>query len=127
MSFTYDPSTSAGRMRLLATDTDSNNAIFSDDEIAAFLALEDDSVKRAAAAALDQIASSEALIQKRIKLLDLQTDGPAVAKALREHATALRQQADDEETAGAFDYAEMVVNQFSARDRLWNQRLRSGV
>lgn len=127
MSFTYDPSTSAGRVRLLATDTDSNNAIFSDDEIAAFLALEDDSVKRAAAAALDQIASSEALIQKRIKLLDLQTDGPAVAKALREHATALRQQADDEETAGAFDYAEMVVNQFSARDRLWNQRLRSGV
>lgn len=125
--FTYDPSTSAGRVRLLATDTDSDNAIFSDDEIDAFLALEDDNVKRAAATALDQIASSEALIQKRIKLLDLQTDGPAVAKALREHAAALRKQADDEETAGAFDYAEMVVNPFSARDRLWNQRLRSGV
>ncbi len=125
--FTYDPSTSAGRVRLLATDTDPDNAIFSDDEIAAYLALEDDNVKRAAATALDQIASSEALIQKRIKLLDLQTDGPAVAKALREHAAALRQQAESEETAGAFDYAEMVVNQFSARDRLWNQRLRSGV
>ena len=125
--FTYDPSTSAGRVRLLATDTDSDNAIFRDDEIDAFLALEDDSVKRAAATALDQIASSEALIQKRIKLLDLQTDGPAVAKALREHAAALRQQADDEEITGAFDYAEMVVNPFSARDRLWNQRLRSGV
>lgn len=125
--FTYDPSTSAGRVRLLATDTDSDNAIFTDDEIDAFLALEDDNVKRAAATALDQIASSEALIQKRIKLLDLQTDGPAVAKALREHAAALRKQADDEEITGAFDYAEMVVNPFSARDRLWNQRLRSGV
>lgn len=125
--FTYDPSTSAGRVRLLATDTDSTNAIFSDEEIAAFLALEDDNVKRAAATALDQIASSEALIQKRIKLLDLQTDGPAVAKALREHAATLRDQAGDEETVGAFDYAEMVVNQFSARDRLWNQRLRSGL
>lgn len=125
--FTYDPSTSAGRVRLLATDTDSDNAIFSDDEIDAFLALEDDNVKRAAATALDQIASSEALIQKRIKLLDLQTDGPAVAKALREHAATLREQADSEEITGAFDYAEMVVNPFSARDRLWNQRLRSGV
>lgn len=125
--FTYDPSTSAGRVRLLATDTDSTNAIFNDDEIAAFLALEDDSVKRAAATALDQIASSEALIQKRIKLLDLQTDGPAVAKALREHAATLREQADSEEITGTFDYAEMVVNPFSARDRLWNQRLRSGV
>lgn len=122
--FTYDPSTSAGRVRLLATDTDSDNAIFSDDEIAAFLALEDDSVKRAAATALDQIASSEALIQKRIKLLDLQTDGPAVATALRAHAKVLREQADDEETTGAFDYAEVVVNQFSARERLWNQVLR---
>lgn len=125
--FTYDPSTSAGRVRLLATDTDSDNAIFTDDEIDAFLALEDTNVKRAAATALDQIASSEALIQKRIKLLDLQTDGPAVSKALREHAAALRKQADDEEITGAFDYAEMVVNPFSARDRLWNQRLRSGV
>lgn len=122
--FTYDPSTAAGRVRLLATDTDSTNAIFSDDEIAAFLAMENDSVKRAAATALDQIASSEALIQKRIKLLDLQTDGPAVAKALREHAAVLRAQADDEETTGAFDYAEIVTNQFSARDRLWNQMLR---
>lgn len=122
--FTYDPSTPSGRVRLLATDTDSSNAIFQDNEIDAFLAMEGDSVKRAAATALDQIASSEALIQKRIKLLDLQTDGPAVATALRAHAALLRTQADDEETTGAFDYAETVVNQFSARERLWNQVLR---
>lgn len=125
--FTYDPSTPAGRVRLLATDTDADHAIFQDDEIDAFLAMESDSIKRAAATALDQIASSEALIQKRIKLLDLQTDGPAVAAELRKHAAELRKQADGEETAGAFDYAEMVVNPFSARERLWNQRLRSGV
>lgn len=125
--FTYDPSTPAGRVRLLATDTDADHAIFQDDEIDAFLAMESDSIKRAAATALDQIASSEALIQKRIKLLDLQTDGPAVATELRKHAAELRKQADGEETTGAFDYAEMVVNPFSARERLWNQRLRSGV
>lgn len=125
--FTYDVSTSAGRVRLLATDTDVDNAIFQDSEIEAFLAMEGDSVKLAAAAALDQIASSEALIQKRIKLLDLQTDGPAVAAELRKHAAALRLQADAEDITGMFDYAEMVVNPFSARERVWNQRLRGNV
>lgn len=45
-----------------------------------------------AANALDQIASSEALISKKITTQDLSTDGPAVAAQLRAHATALRQQ-----------------------------------
>lgn len=125
--FTYDVSTSAGRVRLLATDTDVDNAIFQDSEINAFLTMEGDSVKLAAATALDQIASSEALIQKRIKLLDLQTDGPAVAAELRKHAAALRRQAEAEDITGMFDYAEMVVNPFSARERLLNQRLRGHV
>lgn len=65
---------------------------FSDPEIESFLAMEDGSVKLAAAQALDTIASNEAMVSKRIKTLDLQTDGPAVAKSLREHATALRDQ-----------------------------------
>lgn len=127
MAFTYDPTTSRGRVRLLITDTDGSNVIFQDAEIDAFLALEDSSVKRAAASALDQIASSEALVQKRIRLLDLSTDGPAVAKALREHAAALRDQADKEEVEGAFDWAEMVVTDFAARERLRNQALRGAL
>jgi hypothetical protein len=127
MAFTYDVATSRGRVRLLITDTDGDHAIFTDAEVDAFLALESSSVKRAAATALDQIASSEALVQKRIKLLDLSTDGPSVAKALREHAALLRTQADAEEATedgGSFDWAEMVVNDFTARERIWNEALR---
>lgn len=124
MAFTYDPTTDRGRVRLLITDTDAANAIFTDAEIDAFLSIEGDAVKRAAAAALDQTASSEALIQKRIRLLDLTTDGPAVAKALRDHAQRLREQAEDEDVTGAFDWAELVLDDFSARERIWNEALR---
>lgn len=47
-------------------------------------------IRLAAASCLDAIASSQALIQKRIKMLDLETDGPALAEALRMHADRLR-------------------------------------
>lgn len=49
-----------------------------------------DPVRLAAADCLDAIASSQAIIEKKITLLDMETDGAAVAKALRDHATALR-------------------------------------
>lgn len=84
-------------VRLLINDVDEDNETFSDDDIEAFLALEGDSVRLAAAQALDTIASNEALVSKRIRTLGLSTDGPAVAKALRDHAARLRSQvaADD--------------------------------
>lgn len=105
-SFTYDPSTSAGRVRLLATDTDAERPIFDDDEIDAFLALEE-SVFPAAALALETIAANEALVQKRIKVLDLSTDGPAVAKALMERARELRaREAADEIVFAVADQAD---------------------
>lgn len=80
-----------GLVRLIISDT-ATVQVFTDDQIAAFLTMEDGSVKLAAAQALDAIASNEALVSKRIKTLDLQTDGPAVAESLRDHATALREQ-----------------------------------
>ena len=92
MTLTYDPSTNAGRVRLLCTDTDSGREIFDDVEIDAFLAIEG-SVFPAAALALETIAANEALVEKRIKLLDLATDGPAVADALLKRATLLRERA----------------------------------
>lgn len=128
MAFTYDLATDRGKVRLLCTDTESSAALFTDDEIDAFLTL-DSNVKRAAATVLERIAVSEVLIQKRIKLLDLQTDGPAEAEALRKLAASLRARADIDEADdadGLFDWAEMVVDPFSARERLWNEALRNG-
>lgn len=83
---------------------------FSDDEISGFIGEYTDSgteptraqVKRAAADVIDALANNEALVLKKIKTEDLQTDGAATANALRAGARALRQQADDEDAA-AFD------------------------
>lgn len=126
---TYEVGSDAGKVRLLCQDTDTADPYFLDTEIDAFLALEDGDVRLAAAQALDAIASSEALILKKVRQLGgaLETDGPAVAKALREHATALRGQVVDSlagDVAGLFDVAEMIVDPFGRRERLHNEALR---
>jgi len=127
--FTYDPTADAGIVRLLITDTDvanPDNQIFEDAEIDAFLTLEGSVVKRAAARALDVIATREVLVQKVIRIMDLTTDGAKVADALRALAKALRDEAAEDLLAagGLFDWAEMVVDDFSARERLLKQAQR---
>jgi hypothetical protein len=98
-----DPTTDVGMVRLLATDLDQVEPLFTDAQIEAMLDLEG-GVKRAAALALETTAVSEALIGKKIRTQDLQTDGPAVAKELRERAALLRKQADTaDETAAEAD------------------------
>lgn len=129
MAFTYDPTSDAGKVRLLCTDTDSSSQIFSDAEIDAFMALENNQIQRSAALALETIASDKALTLKVIRLKTISTDGAALSDALLKRAAMLRKQADDAEAredGGAFDWAEMVLDDFGARERLWNQRLRHG-
>lgn len=127
MAFTYDVTTDRGKVRLVITDTDEDNAIFQDAEIDAFLTItkvnDENDLRLAAAMALDTMASSEAIIQKRIELLDLKTDGPAVAKSLREHAKELRRQVDEEFD---FDWAEMNVDTFSQREIILKDWYRNG-
>lgn len=81
---------------------------FSDVEIAAFLyeytgadtsEVPRKLIKRAAADVIDALANNEALVLKKIKTEDLETDGPATANALRRGAAALREQADEEDLA----------------------------
>jgi len=126
MAFTFDVTTDRGKVRLLITDTDQANPIFTDEEIDAFLSItqvnDENDIRLAAAQALDTIASSEALVQKRIKLLDLSTDGPAVAKELRERAKELRRQVDEEFD---FDIAEQALDAFSTRELIWKDALRN--
>jgi len=96
-------------VRLLMADNDPANRIFSTKQIAQFLRLNDGDVRRAAAQALDVIASNEAMVSKVIKTQDLSTDGAKVAEALRKQATELRRQADDGEGDAAstgFEIAE---------------------
>ena len=121
MAFTYDVTTDRGKVRLLCTDVAAADPCFDDDEIDAFLTM-GGSVLLAAAMALETIASNEVLVLKVIKLLDLTTDGAKVSDALLKRAQVLRAQAASEDEA--FDIAEMVLNQFSFEQHVWNEALR---
>ena len=92
----YDPSTNAGRVRLLIGDTDDNQQTIKDNEITALLDMEGGSVKLAAAQALDMIADNEVLVAKVIRTTDTATDGAKVADSLRKRAESLREQAAEE-------------------------------
>lgn len=116
---TVDPSTDIGRVRLLATDIDEVEPLFEDASISAFLAMET-GVKRAAALALETIAVSEALVGKKIRTGDgLSTDGPAVAKELRERAKTLRDRADADDDLDAGYGLEIVNYDPHAAYRVW--------
>ena len=126
MTAITDFSTSVNKVRLLISDIDDTDQIFNDAAIQAFIDMAlDNNLKRAAAQALMAIAVNEVLVQKRIKILDLSTDGPAEAIQLRLMAKELMGQADEEEVTGAFDWAEMVNNQWQYDELLYKDALRS--
>ena len=128
MAFTYDLTTDRGKVRLLCTDSVVAYEIFDDDEIDSFLTLESDNVKKAAALALETIASSEVLVQKRIRLLELTTDGPAESAELLKRAALLRAQADADEEGdySPIDWAELVYDDFSFREHIVDEALEDG-
>lgn len=127
MAAITDYSTSTAKVRLLISDIDEYDQIFNDSAIDAFIAMAlDNNVKRAAASAILSIAVNEVLVQKRIKLLDLSTDGPAEADALRGLALQLRTEADIEETDGAFDWAESIQTNQQYEEFLYKNGLRNG-
>lgn len=122
MSFSYNPGDGGvGDVRLLIQDTDNTSEIgplFQDEEIQVFLNLEQGVVRYTAAALLETTATSTLLIEKKMKLQDLETDAPAVAQELRTLAAQLR---TSEENMSYFAVAEMVNNSFGARERIYKQ------
>jgi hypothetical protein len=128
MTFTYAIGTDRGKVRILAGDAGSAAYSFEDDEIDTFLAIET-GIKRAAALALETLASNDAYQIKKGSLLEISYDGPAVSDALLKRAAKLREQADLEDAAsidGAFDIAEMVVNDATFEERVYKEGLRGG-
>lgn len=105
MATTYDPNVATPKdvVRLLLNDV-AAPWVFTDEEIAALLTLEGDSVKRAAAQAIDTNATNLALAMRVLRTQDLSTDGAKVADAMRAQAKALRDQADaaDDDGEGFF-------------------------
>ena len=99
-----------GQLRLLIADVDDDRQVFTDEQVRAFLAMNGGSVKLAAAAALDTIATDEALASKVVRTQDLQTDGAKLADTLAKRAERLRQEHfDDLEDGSHFEVVEFGV------------------
>jgi len=117
-----DYTTAVGQVRLLIPDTeqlgDIPAYIFSDPQIAAFLSLYANSIKRAAAQAKLVLATSEALINKVIRTADYATDGAKLGAELRAQANDLRAEADRDEAEDS--YEEIAIVSFTTKpDNSW--------
>ena len=107
--FPPDYSTPHGQLRALLSQTkqyvDPANPsagpdyLLSDDQLSAYLTINNDGLYGAAADALLAIATNEVLISKKIRTEDLQTDGPAVAGELRRTADEFRKRQKEEDEA----------------------------
>lgn len=131
MVFSYDSTTDAGIVRLLIGDTNDDGHLFEDAEITAFLTLNGNRTRLAAAQALEAIAANQVMVLKVMTLHDLQLDGAAVARELRLQATSLRgQDADgigETDADDLFDIAEFGIDRFSRREILHNDALRGAL
>lgn len=144
MSWNYDPSTQLGTVRLLIADTDFAKPIFQDEEIQSAMSIESSqnlyisgmgspngapgpvgvnvtSTLRSAALLLDALAANKSRLSGVIELLDVKLSVGTAAIQLRAQAKSYR---ETEANQGHFAIAEMVNDQFGARERVWKQLLR---
>lgn len=113
-----DYSTPVGQVRVLIGDIEAQPLTpvvpgqgeymwFSDEAIQGLLDVFNESVKRAAAAAIRTVASSQALLLKKWSADDLSVDGATVARSLRDLASDLDAQAEADE--GSIDIFELTT------------------
>lgn len=111
-------------VRLLTGDKASDDYIFTNSEMEMFLELNNGSVYRAAADALDAIASNAAYTLKVVTVLDVTTNGQATADAIRASAVALRSKADtDDANTIVCGVATVVTPQLPTHWRPWWEAL----
>lgn len=111
-TFTYDPLTDVGKVRLKLNDTDLTKpgasatdytsrgtwtVFFSDEEITAVLGLQDNNINLSVASCLRTVASSKLLLAKyqRFTLNDVEVDLGRVARDLLDQAESLEELEED--------------------------------
>lgn len=136
MSFTYIPGTPVFYVRLLIPDTNSDNPIFSDEEINGFMQINSmtwqssmfssytqgtvqlpqtpSNFLRAAALALNALAGNSSRLAAVTKLLDVNLNPALAAKALQDTA---QRYLDMDDNSGAFAIYEQVTTDWAFRDR----------
>lgn len=137
-SYSYTP-TLINFCRFLVADTVDAGHTFEDEEITNAGALESGSMaiivqgqttfstigspspRRVAANLLDALAANQSRLASALTVLDIKIDTKTVASELRNQAKALR---EVDENSSAFGIAEMCTNDFTRRERWWDQWLR---
>ena len=115
MTFTYSPTTSRGRVRLLLGDTntaESNKQIFTDAEIDAFLSIESNEVYAAAAAGAESIAASTSRSAIAWEALGTDLDLRDVPKRYLDLAKTWRARATSGEPWEEVDTLDYVITRF---------------
>lgn len=123
MAFTYDLSTSIGKVRRKIADTDAGLYSFEDAEVQSALDEHSDSLNRAAADLLRTLAVDRVKLDKRVKALDGEVDRKGIVNNLLAAAKALDEADAD---AGGFAIASTVGNFFGKRERLRKEIERNG-
>lgn len=109
MTYTYVLTTAIGQIRLLSQDTDTTGGdplrrVFTDEELQAYLTMEGDVVKLAAAQACDEKATYLLLVLKDETSGDYTIRASGMAALLQARARELRRQVEED---GSFDIAEI--------------------
>lgn len=125
-----DYATPVGKVRLLIADTNPSALILETDQVEGYLVMNGagktvatlSQVRRAAADAMDAIATSEALVGKVMRTADgTTTDGAKLADSLRKQAATLRGLADTADAVEAEDAdgGYVSVTEFHPYPRGW--------
>lgn len=129
MTFTYDPSTTTGAIRMLVPGEQvESTAAFTDEELAAILTLSSvgNVVELAAATAMERIAADQLLLLKKVKVDVITVEGDSVSDAFLRLAGRLR---GAYESGGSADediqIAELVYDDLTYSERLANEELRA--
>ncbi len=109
--FSYDLSTNTGKVRMLIPDSRAADRLFTDDEIETILALEGSDVRRAAALALETVASDQARMLKWTKVQGVEVDGTKSAAELRARAKQLRELAAEGDPSSSSDDVGFAIAQ----------------
>lgn len=105
MAFTYDLTNDIGKVRLMISDTVSTDYIFTDEEIQAFLSMQENNLYLTAAQAYGTIIRSRALLSRAVSREGYSSQEHALSE-LRQLVKDLEQQAI---TAGGIQTADFKI------------------
>jgi hypothetical protein len=113
-----DFASNVGKVRAIVGDTDPGNLFMKDAEIETLLSISGDSIERAAVFTLRAMATKHINILKDAVTLDIETRASNMARELNKLADAIEKRLAESGEDQAFDFIEMVDDDFSLREKI---------